>query len=87
MKNTITSLALAAALLFAAVPLVDVAYAMGSKGGAVQQPDEGSRTEDRKDKKPGYVLSPKDKESPEKNEAPLQKKPRIKYRDQFECSC
>jgi hypothetical protein len=87
MRNTITYLTLAAALLFAAVPLVDVAYAMGSKGGDARQPDEGSRTEDRKDKKPGDVLSPNDKESLEKKEAPLQKKPRLKYRDQFECSC
>jgi hypothetical protein len=87
MKNMITYQALAAALLFAAGPQVHVCHAMGSKNGAVQQPDEGSRTEDQKDKKPGDALSPQDKESLEKKKAPPQKKPRLKYRDQFECSC
>ena len=87
MKNTITYLALAAALLFAAGPQVHVCHAMGSKNGAVQQPDEGSRTEDQKEKKAGDALSPTDKESPEKKKAPPQKKPRLKYRDRFECSC
>ena len=87
MKSTITNLALAAVLLFTAGPLVHVYHTMGSKNGAAQQPDEGSRTEDQKDKKPGDVLSPKDKESPEKKKAPPQTKPRLKYRDQFECSC
>ena len=86
MKNTITCLTLAAALMFAAGPLVDVVYAMGSKGGAVQ-PDEESRTEEQKDKRPGEAVSPKDKESPEKKKAPPKKKPRLKYRDQFECTC
>ncbi len=87
MKNMITYLTLAAVLLFAAGPLVHVCHAMGSKNGAAQQPDEGSRTEDQKDKKPGDALSPTGKESPEKKKAPPQKKPRLKYRDQFECSC
>ena len=87
MKNTITYLAFAAVLLFATGPQVHVCHAMGSKNGAAQQSDEGSRTEDQKDKKPGDVLSPKDKESSEKKKAPSQKKPRLKYRDQFECSC
>jgi len=86
MKNTITYLAFAA-LMFAACPQVHVCHAMGSKNGAVQQQDEGSRAQDQKDKKPGESLSPKDKESPEKNKAPQQKKPRLKYRDQFECTC
>jgi hypothetical protein len=87
MKSTVTYLALAAALFLAAGPQVRVCLAMGSKNGAAQQPDEGSRTEDQKDKKPGDVLSPKGKESPETKKAPPQKKPRLKYRDQFECSC
>jgi hypothetical protein len=87
MKNKVTYLALAAVLLFAAGPQVHAAYAMGSKGGAVQQPDEGSHTEDQKDKNPGDALSPKDKESSEKKKEPPKKKPRLKYRDQFECSC
>jgi hypothetical protein len=87
MKNSITYLALAAVLLFAAGPQVPVCHAMGSRNGAPQQPDEKSRTEDQKDKKPGDAVSPKDTESPEKKKAPPQKKPRLKYRDQFECSC
>jgi hypothetical protein len=87
MKSTITYQALAAALLFTAGPQVHVYHAMGSNNGTAQKPDEGSRMEDQKDKKPGDALSPKDKESPEKNKGPQQKKPRLKYRDQFECSC
>jgi len=87
MKTTITYLALAAALLFAAGPQVQVCHAMGSKNGAVQPPDEESRMEDQKDQRPVDVLSPKDKESSEKKKVPQQKKPRLKYRDQFECSC
>ena len=87
MKNTITYLAFAAVLLFATGPQVHVCHAMGSKNGAVQKPDEGFRTEDQKDKKAGDALSPTGKESPEKKKAPPQKKPRLKYRDQFECSC
>jgi len=87
MKSTITYLALAAALFLAAGPQTRVCLAMGSKNNAAQQPDEGSRTEDQKDKKQGDAVSPKDKESPEKKKAPPQKKPRLKYRDQFECSC
>ena len=87
MKNTTTYLALAASLLFSTGPIADVVHAMGAKGGAAQQPDEGPHTRDQKEQKPGDALSPKDKESPEKKKAPQQKKPRLKYRDQFECSC
>ena len=87
MKNTVTYLALAAAFSFAAGPLVHVCHAMGSKNGAAQQLDEGSRTEDQKDKKAGDALSPTGKESPEKKKVPPQKKPRLKYRERFECSC
>jgi hypothetical protein len=87
MKNTITYLAFTAVWLFATGPQVHVCHAMGSKNGAAQQPDERSRTEDQKDKKPGDALSPQGKESPEKKNTSPQKKPRLKYRDQFECSC
>lgn len=87
MKNMIAYLVLTAVLLFASGPQMHVCHAMGSKNGAVQQPGEGSRTEDQKDKKSGDVLSPKEKESSEKKKAPQQKKPRLKYRDQFECTC
>ena len=87
MKNTITYLAFAAVLLFATGPQVHVCHAMGSKNGAVQKPDEGFRTEDQKDKKAGDVVSPKDKESLERKKLPPRNKPRLKYRDRFECSC
>ena len=87
MKSTITYLALAVVLLLAAGPQAHVCHAMGSKNGAAQKPDEGFRTEDQKDKKAGDALSPTGKESPEKKKAPPQKKPRLKYRDRFECSC
>jgi len=87
MKRTVTYLALAAALFLAVGPEVRACLAMGSKNGDAQQPDEGSGTEDQKDKRPGDAVAPKDKESPENKKAPQQKKPRLKYRDQFECSC
>jgi hypothetical protein len=86
MKNAITYLAFAA-LFFAAGPLVHECHAMGARNGAVQQRDEGSRAEDRKDRTPEDVSSEKKKGAPEKEQAPPQKKPRLKYRDQSKCPC
>jgi hypothetical protein len=86
MKTAITYLAFAA-LFLAAGPQVHECHAMGSKNGTVQQRDEGSRAEDQKERTPEDVRLQKEKDAPEKEPVPPQKKPRIKYRDQSKCRC
>jgi hypothetical protein len=89
MKNTIMYPALAAALLFAAGPQVQDLAAADSGNSAVQQRDDGSRTEDRgrETMTPKAVLAPGEQGFPEKQKESPQKKPRLKYRDQSKCSC
>jgi hypothetical protein len=91
MKNTIVYLALMAAPLLVSGSQVHDSYAMGSTNGAVQQQDdrtdEGHREQDQRSKKPGDVLSPKEKDPQEREKASPEKKPRLKYRDESKCPC
>jgi hypothetical protein len=77
-------------VLFPGIHLAGI-FAMGSKGGAVQSPDNRRGEErwerDHEGEKSGEGLSPKEDGSQKKEKAPPEKKPRLKYRDEPGCSC